>query len=184
MPTTCIVRACVTKYGSSSDVRFHKLPTDPRRRSLWLEAIDRSRADIGGYFGYICSEHFRPEDYETNPEVRRSLGLDVKRLRLKGDVVPTQNLRFGAPQRKLRAVENEVESPYVHVVVDNACRTADGWTQTTNKAATASCQTNGGRNVKTRHTQVNFNARVEDVHSCPNRPRSVVDHMGQRHVRG
>lgn len=132
----------------------------------------------------MSQKHFRPEDYETNPEVRRSLGLDVKRLRLKGDVVPTQNLRFGAPQRKLRAVENEVESPYVHVVVDNACRTADGWTQTTNKAATASCQTNGGRNVKTRHTQVNFNARVEDVHLCPNRPRSVVDHMGQRHVRG
>lgn len=82
------------------------MPADPRRRALWLEAIDRSSPDdFGDKLGFICSEHVRPEDYEINPTVRRSLGLDVKNLRLKADVVPTQKLGCGAPPRKRRAVE-------------------------------------------------------------------------------
>lgn len=92
-------------YRSSSDVRFHKLPTDPHRRSLWLKAIDRDPVEVGRKHGHVCSDHFRSEDYETNPEVRRSLGLDLKHLRLKDDVVPTQKLGYCAPPRKRRAVE-------------------------------------------------------------------------------
>lgn len=105
MPTTCMVRACVTKYGSSSDVRFHKLPTDPHRRSLWLKAIDRNPVEVGSKYGHVCSDPFRSEDYDTNPDVRRRLGLDLKHLRLKDDAVPTQKLGYGAPPRKQSAVE-------------------------------------------------------------------------------
>ncbi|KAH7976001.1 hypothetical protein HPB52_007389 [Rhipicephalus sanguineus] len=52
--------------------------------------------------GFVCSDHFLPEEYQTNLNVLRSLGLDTKNARLKRDAVPTQNLLLDAPPKKLR----------------------------------------------------------------------------------
>ncbi|XP_075741565.1 uncharacterized protein LOC119169768 [Rhipicephalus microplus] len=55
--------------------------------------------------GFVCSDHFLPQDYETNLNVLRSLGFDTKNARLKRDAIPTQNLLLDAPLKKLRRCE-------------------------------------------------------------------------------
>ncbi|KAM7303202.1 zinc finger protein 526-like [Ixodes scapularis] len=106
MPTMCLMRNCSTTYRSAPNVRFHNLPREQHRRALWLRAIDRDGPDdIGDRVGHLCSDHFLPGDYETNIQVRQSLGLDTKHARLKSEAVPTQNLWFSAPPRKRRRSE-------------------------------------------------------------------------------
>ncbi|KAH8019404.1 hypothetical protein HPB51_019377 [Rhipicephalus microplus] len=103
MPTVCIVRQCRTTYGSANNVRFHKLPSDPQCRAAWIRAISRNDpAGLGSECGFVCSDHFLPQDYETNLNVLPSLGFDAKNARLKRDAVPTQNLLLDAPPKKLR----------------------------------------------------------------------------------
>ncbi|KAH7955451.1 hypothetical protein HPB52_000901 [Rhipicephalus sanguineus] len=73
----------------------------PQRRAVWLRAINRDDPDdVRTQIGFVCSDHFLPEDYETNLKILRSLGSDTKNARLKRDAVPTQNLSLGAPPRK------------------------------------------------------------------------------------
>ncbi|KAH6920774.1 hypothetical protein HPB50_028237 [Hyalomma asiaticum] len=104
MPTVCVVSHCRRLYQKGSDVHFHKVPSEPHRRAVWLRAINRDGPNgMGTLIGFVCSDHFLPEDYETNLNVLRSLGMDTKHARLKRDAVPTQNL--GAPPRKRRRSE-------------------------------------------------------------------------------
>ncbi|CAN7937662.1 unnamed protein product, partial [Ixodes hexagonus] len=149
MPTVCVVRQCSSRHDKASDIRFHKLPDDPQRRAAWLRAIDRDGPDdIGRSQGYVCSDHFLTGDYDMNIEVRRSLGLDTKRARLKPDAVPTQHLWFDAPPKKRTRSEDLSGSPdVVDMIVEEGAtprRVVDGWTQTTRNAVTALCQTDGG----------------------------------------
>uniref|UniRef100_A0A147BCR0 Putative the thap domain is a dna-binding domainthe thap domain is a dna-binding domain protein n=2 Tax=Ixodes ricinus TaxID=34613 RepID=A0A147BCR0_IXORI len=159
MPTVCLVRECSTRYGKTNDIRFHKLPDDPQRRSAWLRAIDRDGPDdIGRSQGYLCSHHFLAGDYDMNIEVRRSLGLDTKRARLRPDAVPTQHLWFDAPPKKRRSEDLNGSPDVVDMIVEEGPiprRTVDGWTQTTRNAVTALCQTGGG-DVQTQFTQASF----------------------------
>ncbi|KAH8023030.1 hypothetical protein HPB51_010387 [Rhipicephalus microplus] len=106
MPTVCIVRQCRTTYGSANNVRFHKLPSEPQRRAAWLRAINRDGpAGLGSESEFVCSDHFLPQDYETNLNVLRSLGFQTINARLKRDAVPTQNLLLDAPPKKLSRCE-------------------------------------------------------------------------------
>ncbi|XP_042146517.1 uncharacterized protein LOC121835986, partial [Ixodes scapularis] len=161
MPTVCLVRNCSTTYLSAPNVRLHYLPGEQHRRALWLRAIGRDGPDdIGDRVGHLCSNHFLPGDYETNIQVRQSLGLDTKHARLKSDAVPTQNLWFNSPPRKRRRSEDTSDwSDDVDVVVEASTshRMVDGWAQTTKNVVTASCQTDGG-DVQTRYTQANLTA--------------------------
>ncbi|KAM7309493.1 uncharacterized protein ISCGN_013124 [Ixodes scapularis] len=115
MPTVCLVRNCSTTYLSAPNVRLHYLPGEQHRRALWLRAIDRDGPDdIGDRVGHLCSNHFLPGDYETNIQVRQSLGLDTEHARLKSDAVPTQNLWFNSPPRKRRRSERTNLTPHPH----------------------------------------------------------------------
>ncbi|KAH8041825.1 hypothetical protein HPB51_018619 [Rhipicephalus microplus] len=88
MPTVCIVRQCRTTYGSANNVHFHKLPSEPQRRAAWLRAINRDGpAGLGSESGFVCSDHFLPQDYETNLNVLRSLGFEKKKT-LASSVTP------------------------------------------------------------------------------------------------
>ncbi|KAK8781342.1 hypothetical protein V5799_017318 [Amblyomma americanum] len=151
MPTVCLVRQCRTTYQNGSNVRFHKLPGDPQRRALWLRAINR---DMGSQTGYVCSEHFLPGDYETNLDVLRSLGMDLKNARIKRDAVPTQNLSPGAPPKKRRRSEELPEPQDVEAILtaeeaQTSPQMVDSCTQTPRNTFTVACQTDG-RDVRTR----------------------------------
>ncbi|KAG0409860.1 hypothetical protein HPB47_013029, partial [Ixodes persulcatus] len=120
MPTVWLVRNCSTAYRSASNVRFYNLPREQHRRAMWLRAIDRNGPDdIGDRVDHLCSDHFLPGDYETNIQVRHSLGLDTKHARLKSDAVSKQNLWFSAPPRKRRRSEDpsSLEAGKGHLVV-------------------------------------------------------------------
>ncbi|CAN7938164.1 unnamed protein product, partial [Ixodes hexagonus] len=159
MPTVCVVRQCSSRHDKANDIRFRKLPDDPQRRAAWLRAIDRDGPDdIGRSQGYVCSDHFLTGDYDMNIEVRRGLGLDTKRARLKPDAVPAQHLWFDAPPKKTKKLRvilrliisflNLSGSPdVVDMIVEEGAiprRVVDGWTQTTRNAVTDLCQTDGG----------------------------------------
>ncbi|KAH7961916.1 hypothetical protein HPB52_013379 [Rhipicephalus sanguineus] len=60
---------------------------------------------MGAQIAFVCSDHFLPEDYETNRSILRTLGIDTKNARLKRDAVPTQNLPLGASPKKRRRSE-------------------------------------------------------------------------------
>ncbi|KAH6942161.1 hypothetical protein HPB50_001684 [Hyalomma asiaticum] len=107
MPTVCVVRHCGTTYRSGNDVRFHKLPSEPRRRAAWLRAINRN----GPQIGFVCSNHFLPEDYEMNLDVLRSLGMATKNARLRRDAVPTQRLHIASLKKRRRSEASEARPP-------------------------------------------------------------------------
>lgn len=152
MPKMCIVRHSGVMYKRGGNIGFYTLPSQPLRRALWLRALDSDGLDdFGLRIVHFCSHHFLPEDYETNPEVRQSLGMDTKRIRLNPNAVPTQNLLFNAPSRERRPLD-VLDSPGVieRVVkrVKTLHRMADRSAQTTRNVVAASSQTNKS-NTKT-----------------------------------
>ncbi|KAM7305843.1 hypothetical protein ISCGN_015739 [Ixodes scapularis] len=76
------------------------------------EDVHHGLDDFGLHIVHICSHHFLLEDYEANPEVRRSLGMDTKRIRLNPNAVPIQNLLFNVPSRVRRPLD-VLDSPGV-----------------------------------------------------------------------
>ncbi|KAH7952367.1 hypothetical protein HPB52_022041 [Rhipicephalus sanguineus] len=107
-----LFRTCRSKRLSSH--------VQPQRRAVWLRAINRDGPDgLGSESGFVCSDHFLPEEYQTNLNVLRSLGLDTKNARLKRDAVPTQNLLLDAPPKSSGGANNKkkkgVRSWFFHV---------------------------------------------------------------------
>uniref|UniRef100_A0A3B5ASI0 THAP domain-containing protein 1 n=1 Tax=Stegastes partitus TaxID=144197 RepID=A0A3B5ASI0_9TELE len=73
MPGVCSVPGCMGyKEARSRGVVFHSLPTrDPERCRKWLKAIHNPKFDENTpviKYGNIrvCSQHFKPEDYEPD----------------------------------------------------------------------------------------------------------------------
>ncbi|XP_054473151.1 uncharacterized protein LOC129105905 [Anoplopoma fimbria] len=94
MPGMCSVPGCKGyKKARSRGVVFHSLPTrDPERCRKWLKAIQSPRFDentpVSKYGNIrVCSQHFKPEDYE--PDIQAELMKTTPRKILKSDVIPT-----------------------------------------------------------------------------------------------
>ncbi|XP_041081618.1 zinc finger protein 629-like [Polyodon spathula] len=75
----CSVAGCSSSGYRNRELHFHAFPADQTRRSQWIAATKR---DAGPAFQikkgstYVCSAHFRPEDYKWTP-VRKSLRADA-----------------------------------------------------------------------------------------------------------
>ncbi|CAH1967536.1 unnamed protein product [Acanthoscelides obtectus] len=54
-------------------MKFHRIPTDPNMRKLWLHAIRRENF-TPSTTTVICEKHFTPEDYE--PISRKNLAIE------------------------------------------------------------------------------------------------------------
>ncbi|KAF1392881.1 hypothetical protein PFLUV_G00032640 [Perca fluviatilis] len=94
MPGMCSVPGCKGyKKARSRGVVFHSLPTrDPGRCRKWLKAIHNPKFDentsVSKYGNIrVCSQHFKPEDYE--PDIQAELMKTTPRKILKSGVVPT-----------------------------------------------------------------------------------------------
>ncbi|XP_078105369.1 uncharacterized protein LOC144517236 isoform X2 [Sander vitreus] len=94
MPGMCSVPGCKGyKKARSRGVVFHSLPTrDPGRCRKWLKAIQNPKFDentpVSKYGNIrVCSQHFKPEDYE--PDIQAELMKTTPRKILKSGVVPT-----------------------------------------------------------------------------------------------
>ncbi|XP_049906824.1 uncharacterized protein LOC126394139 isoform X11 [Epinephelus moara] len=94
MPGMCSVPGCKGyKKARSRGVVFHSLPTrDPERCRKWLKAIQSPKFDentpVSKYGNIrVCSQHFKPEDYE--PDIQAELMKTTPRKILKSNVIPT-----------------------------------------------------------------------------------------------
>ncbi|XP_022099294.1 uncharacterized protein LOC110983925 [Acanthaster planci] len=78
----CCVPMCVNDSRYSKEFSFHNFPKDEKQRSLWIQNI---RREPGVHFKitrntYVCSEHFKPDDFK-----RTLTGIRI----LKPGVAPT-----------------------------------------------------------------------------------------------
>ncbi|XP_044053080.1 uncharacterized protein LOC122876591 isoform X2 [Siniperca chuatsi] len=94
MPGMCSVPGCKGyKKARSRGVVFHSLPTrDPERCRKWLKAIQNPKFDentpVSKYGNIrVCSQHFKPEDYE--PDIQAELMKTTPRKILKSHVIPS-----------------------------------------------------------------------------------------------
>ncbi|KAH7969855.1 hypothetical protein HPB52_022376 [Rhipicephalus sanguineus] len=100
-PGTEILQLTATDADEDQRLFYSIHNSEPQRRAVWLRAINRDDPDdMGTQIGFVCSDHFLPEDYETNLKILRSLGFDTKNAHLKRDAILTQNLSLGARPRK------------------------------------------------------------------------------------
>ncbi|XP_040895106.1 uncharacterized protein LOC121182574 [Toxotes jaculatrix] len=94
MPGMCSVPGCKGyKKARSRGVVFHSLPTrDPERCRKWLKAIHNPKFDentpVNKYGNIrVCSQHFKPDDYE--PDIQAELMKTTPRKILKSNVIPS-----------------------------------------------------------------------------------------------
>lgn len=73
MPQSCFVKTCRNKAKTGASLSFHRLPVrEPERLKLWLFAlnIDINTPQDELKKCMVCSEHFAPQDYTANGQVR------------------------------------------------------------------------------------------------------------------
>ncbi|XP_071344466.1 uncharacterized protein [Trachinotus anak] len=94
MPGMCSVPGCKGyRKARSRGVVFHSLPTrDPERCRKWLKAIHNPKFDentpVSKYGNIrVCSQHFKPEDYE--PDIQAELMKTTPRKILRSKVIPS-----------------------------------------------------------------------------------------------
>ncbi|XP_075546264.1 uncharacterized protein LOC142579687 isoform X1 [Dermacentor variabilis] len=97
MPGRCDVAGCpngprrLNKGTKSSDsnVNYHAVPFDERRRSRWFSSVPMlQRQGKEPVRLHVCSLHFRPEDYEHNSLLRQSMEVPFQ-ARLRRNAVPS-----------------------------------------------------------------------------------------------
>ncbi|MGH0156863.1 UNVERIFIED_CONTAM: hypothetical protein FKN15_031839 [Acipenser sinensis] len=77
--SACSVPGCYNSGYRNPELHFHAFPADPTRRSQWIAATKRDpgpTSQIKKGSTYVCSAHFKPEDYKWTP-VRKSLKADA-----------------------------------------------------------------------------------------------------------
>ncbi|CAH1963686.1 unnamed protein product [Acanthoscelides obtectus] len=65
MVESCSAVNCCNRRRKDVKMKFHKLPTDPNMRKLWLHAIRRENF-TPSTTTVICEKRFTPEDYEVS----------------------------------------------------------------------------------------------------------------------
>lgn len=77
MPTSCVAVGCKNRYTTANKARgitFHKFPKNIQSRKQWELAVKRGVS--ASRYSVLCSEHFRPEDFDrTGQTVRIRYGV-------------------------------------------------------------------------------------------------------------
>ena len=71
MPSYCVAANCKNKASLKDGISLHTIPffNDERaeckkRRKVWVDFVSSKRTFVPSKTSAICSDHFRPEDYE------------------------------------------------------------------------------------------------------------------------
>ncbi|XP_049526473.1 uncharacterized protein LOC119457901 [Dermacentor silvarum] len=114
MPRHCCARGC---YNSivGRDTPSHTFPKDEKMRKLWIRACQPSRPAWRPLTNdFVCADHFVDDDYVTSPAVLKSLGMPLKRQRLKPDAVPS----VFSPKRKAERISGAFEKRRRKEIID------------------------------------------------------------------
>ncbi|XP_003200143.2 uncharacterized protein isoform X2 [Danio rerio] len=72
MPTSCVAVGCKNRYTTANKARgitFHKFPKNIESRKQWELAVKRGVS--ASRYSVLCSEHFRPEDFDRTGQTVR-----------------------------------------------------------------------------------------------------------------
>ena len=105
----CCVPGCTNysaKTSKTSDISYHKFPSNKEGRKTWLERIRRTNMPPVQY-SYVCSAHFLPSCFEF--DLRSQITGQKFKRRLKKNAVPSE-FDFGHEAKKPRlSSENRLE---------------------------------------------------------------------------
>lgn len=78
----CVVVGCKNSLKATKrcgkDVSYHIFPKNPQRRNAWINTLNQS-FKFNADSSYICSEHFIPDDFESNSLKEELLNIKIKR---------------------------------------------------------------------------------------------------------
>ncbi|XP_072272146.1 THAP domain-containing protein 2-like [Pyxicephalus adspersus] len=78
MPTTCAAFGCSNNSKRDSHITFHRFPSNPERRKLWLSLLNREQF-IPSLHTFLCSKHFEEASFDRTGQT----------VRLRANAVPT-----------------------------------------------------------------------------------------------
>ncbi|XP_018426529.1 PREDICTED: THAP domain-containing protein 2-like [Nanorana parkeri] len=78
MPTTCAAVGCSNNSKRDSNVTFHRFPSNPERRKLWLSLLNREHF-IPSLHTFLCSKHFEETCFDRTGQT----------VRLRANTIPT-----------------------------------------------------------------------------------------------
>ena len=137
----CVVAECqsnsvATKTRPKFDGSFHQLPEDDaERRRLWIRRINRRDGPWREFLAqesaegpktrkFVCSRHFKDEDFVISKEMAERMGFGAGKIDLKQDAVPSINM--GKPE----TAEPQTKRPRLAAVKLDLRRVSDLYTQT------------------------------------------------------
>lgn len=108
--TTCAVADCKNIAVSGTPLSFHRFPRDSKTRKAWIVRCKRGDK-LNPTTARICSEHFKPEDYEKDL-LNKLLNLPQRKVLKKGavpSVFPNRNKKNESPNnsRQLRVLQRQ-----------------------------------------------------------------------------
>lgn len=94
----CAVAVCPSPKSATT---YHRFPQDSESRKKWVQACKRNDGLLNPLTALVCSNHFRPSDYERDLK-NELLGLPL-RNRLKKEAVPSLKLNYGEDKKPSEA---------------------------------------------------------------------------------
>ena len=103
MPKFCSAFGCSNNHMKKGceNITFHVFPIGEPRRSEWIKAVRRADWKPSKSSSYLCSEHFRKEDFKTNSS---------KKTLLKDGVVPSVFKAF-PPYLQNKTIKRKAPTP-------------------------------------------------------------------------
>lgn len=104
----CMAFGCANDSRKTKSISYHRLPSDPGRRKIWLAKISRE-APVISKNSVVCSEHFTPDCFERNIRAEILGGKAITKL--KADAVPTIFCHLPPPKKpRLSSVRRQNEA--------------------------------------------------------------------------
>ena len=99
----CCVPGCINHSSKTSNISYHRIPSDKALRKAWLAMIRRDNLPPLKNC-YVCSEHFTDDCFESDLKAQLMTELMVKRC-LKRDAIPS--VFSFAPEPKKPRISSE-----------------------------------------------------------------------------
>lgn len=91
----CAALNCTNNTSSGQKISFFSFPKDKNTKAAWVVRVKRDGFTPSAHTR-LCEKHFEPECYTNDPPLMKSIGFEVKCLRLKPDAIPT-NFDYSKP---------------------------------------------------------------------------------------
>ena len=102
MPSSCCAPNCTNRHFKGTEIKFHRFPLNEALRKRWVIA-SRRKDFLPSSASFICSEHFKTDDYLFSDSKKLKEGSIPSVFDLPG------HLQISAPNRKPPAIRFTTE---------------------------------------------------------------------------